>query len=539
MGAELIAFLIEGTLATSAALLAVLALRRPMARTFGAGCLPLLWALVPLAQLAVWLPAPEKQATATWQILPAMALPAAVGTSLPAAPAGPSGSLLLALAWGLGGVLALIYFMLQQRRFRRRLGRLQVLDDGVLRAESSEVGPAVLGLVRPRIILPADFTQRFSEAEQALILAHERSHLRRGDVAANAIATALRCIYWFNPLVHYAAHRLRHDHELASDAEVVQRYPHARRQYADTLLNVQLAVPGLPVGCLWQSSHPLKERILMLSTVRNSPVRRRIGTSLVVALALCSAGMAWSNQPASRQDASLSAAPAPLQHALVEVDFDGQTYAPEVKFDPATGFSMGFDEPGRSWRASFAYDPEHAQFSSAVFEFNGQPATPVDLLALSRGEQVTTTAPNADSSLRLKAKVTPVEPADAAATKGSSPVAETGPTYRRLAPPTYPEAAIAAGQEGVVLLRVLVAADGRPERIEVERATLPGVFDAAAREAVAKWTFNPATRDGLAVSAWSQVPICFSLDESSSQPACAGDSGALDAIHLRPTQPKT
>lgn len=311
-----------------------------------------------------------------------------------------------------------LFFFLLQRRFRQRLGRLRPIDAGLLVAESRELGPAVLGLLRPRIILPADFSQRFNAQQQSLILAHERSHLRRGDIVANAIATLLRCIYWFNPLFHYAAVRLRHDHELASDAEVMQRHPHARRQYADTLLNVQLAVPGLPVGCLWQSSHPLKERILMLSSVRNTPARRRLGALLATSVALSTAALAWAGQPGSA-------------HA-----------------DPT----------------------------------------------------------------------------------GTAPAPEVGPGYRSLSPPAYPPAAIAAGEEGKVILKVLVAVDGSVKQLEVAAASLPGAFDDAALAAVRSWKFNPATQDGTPVEAWVQVPICFSLKQDESA-ACSAGPDALDGIY--------
>src|SRR3546814_498383 len=113
-----------------------------------------------------------------------------------------------------------------QRRFHRSLGALRVDGNGLLRAGSSTGLPAVVGL-RARIVLPADFDVRYSADERALILAHERTHRARGDVAGNALMAALRCVYWFNPLLWIAADRFRRDQELACDATVVARHPHA------------------------------------------------------------------------------------------------------------------------------------------------------------------------------------------------------------------------------------------------------------------------------------------------------------------------
>ena len=69
------------------------------------------------------------------------------------------------------------------------------------------------------------------------------------------------------------------------------------------MLNVQLAVPGLPVGCHWQSSHSLKERILMLKQPPPGAGRRRVGTLVLgAALAACSYA-AWAVRPAAPADA--------------------------------------------------------------------------------------------------------------------------------------------------------------------------------------------------------------------------------------------
>jgi TonB family protein len=162
----------------------------------------------------------------------------------------------------------------------------------------------VIGALRPRIVLPADFERRFDAEQRELILAHERSHVRRRDVAARWAACALRCCYWFNPLAHVAASRLRLDQELAADADVLRMHPHARRRYAETLLEEQLAVPGLPVGCLWQSSHPLKERLLMIK----HPVTPRFShrTRIAFATAIIASGctLAWAGQPPRSTDSS-------------------------------------------------------------------------------------------------------------------------------------------------------------------------------------------------------------------------------------------
>lgn len=423
MTRELLAVLAEGLVASSAAIVFVLLLRGAWQRRFGAAALPLLWALVPASLLAVALPAriepvsvePVRFAASSATVADA----AAPVTDLPAA----AGDWLIAL-WLFGSAVSGIHFLRLQRRFRHRLGPMRDRGDGVRVAAASALSPAVLGLLRPRIVVPADFERRFDSEQQALILAHERSHLRRGDLFANAAATVLRTVYWFNPLIHFAATRMRHDHELASDAEVLRLHPHARRRYAETLLNAQLAVPGLPVGCLWQSSHPLKERIIMLKHPAPSRFNRRASLAMGLGLSLAVSALAWAAQPPrlATAEGSTSAAPATAQ-------------------------------------------------------------------------------------------------------------GDTDASYRSLAPPRYPKAALESRQGGRLLLDVTISAEGEPVDVTVAHTDQPGVFDAAAIAAVRGWRFNPATRDGKAVGSRVQVPICFALDEI--QTDCPGPDAALDGIHIR------
>jgi len=197
----------------------------------------------------------------------------------------------------------------RQARFTAGLGRLTRGDGGTWRAEHPGAGPAVVGVLRPRIVTPADFEARFAAKERGLILAHESVHLRRGDARVNALAAAGQCLGWFNPLVHLAAHRMRIDQELACDATVLGEAPAHRRLYAEVLLKTQLASQALPLGCHWPptSDHPLKERIAMLKSPLPAPARRTLGFAAVALLGLGTACAAWAAQPAAAPPALITA----------------------------------------------------------------------------------------------------------------------------------------------------------------------------------------------------------------------------------------
>jgi bla regulator protein blaR1 len=130
----------------------------------------------------------------------------------------------------------------------------------LLRSADTSVGPLVLGLFRSRIIIPADFYERYSEAEQRLVIAHELAHIRGGDLYANAIATVMQILFWFNPLLHWAVSRMRLDQELACDARVLRSthdFADPAKTYAAAVLKTALPQSASPLACHWQSRHPL------------------------------------------------------------------------------------------------------------------------------------------------------------------------------------------------------------------------------------------------------------------------------------------
>jgi periplasmic protein TonB len=83
-----------------------------------------------------------------------------------------------------------------------------------------------------------------------------------------------------------------------------------------------------------------------------------------------------------------------------------------------------------------------------------------------------------------------------------------GPQPQRVA---YPRESLIAREQGTVVLRVLVGADGVVEKVEIEKSSGHARLDRAAREAVSKWSFHPAQRSGAAYAAWALVPVTFSL----------------------------
>lgn len=89
---------------------------------------------------------------------------------------------------------------------------------------------------------------------------------------------------------------------------------------------------------------------------------------------------------------------------------------------------------------------------------------------------------------------------------GSTPVPITSPA------PDYPREAFRNGESGTVLIRVHVGADGVPFAVDLVESSRSRSLDRAASDAVKRWRFRPAQRDGRPVAGEVQIPISFNAD---------------------------
>ena len=324
MSNEVFADLVRLVLASSLAMLVVLGLRHSVRRVFGAGISYALWLLVPFSMLAVFVPRPESLPIVIVERGQPM-FDALLGSSaLTSTPIEANQWLLL--VWLVGTLLSFALIVLMQWRLLLRLGPLKKRDDGSWQSRDDAFGPMLIGILQPRIIVPASFDQLYAVQERELIIAHERVHRRRGDAQINALVVFLRCLQWFNPLAHVAAQLFRKDQELACDAGVIRQFPNARRSYADAMLKTQLVDSGLPIGCFWQSSHPIKERIAMFKKPIPSRMKRALGSSVLCVAVLATSCLVWAAQ-ASEVNASYARMSAPIYpQDLNGVDVEGTVY---------------------------------------------------------------------------------------------------------------------------------------------------------------------------------------------------------------------
>jgi len=99
-------------------------------------------------------------------------------------------------------------------------------------------------------------------------------------------------------------------------------------------------------------------------------------------------------------------------------------------------------------------------------------------------------------------------------TKSTTPDSEPSAiTYGHQTRVAYPRESLINHEQGTVILKVLVSAEGLVQAVEIEKTSGYLRLDRAARDAVKSWSFHPALRNGVAQSAWALVPVTFNLQQ--------------------------
>ena len=165
---------------------------------------------------------------------PALTLPGdeAPAVPPPEAPAPFPWRAVITGVWLAGGAAMGSYGLISYLRLRRRLFGAIRARDGAWEHPAVD-SPFILGMLRPRIYLPAGLAGQ----ARSFILCHERAHLRRLDHIVKPVCWAALALYWFNPLVWAAYVLMSRDIEAACDEAVVRQLgPQVKADYSYTLL---------------------------------------------------------------------------------------------------------------------------------------------------------------------------------------------------------------------------------------------------------------------------------------------------------------
>lgn len=191
---------------------------------------------------------------------------------------------LLMTLWIAGAALFLLYhglgtwfFTRKARRWSRSAGEetlrvygevcreMGVRRPPVLRVSPEAGSPMMMGLLRPRLMLP---TEDIGERELAFVLRHELTHHRRHDLWYKLALLLANGMHWFNPLIFLLRREAERDLELTCDDAVVARADaETRRAYSETLLASVHRQKGLSRAVL--STHFYGGKEVMKERFRN------------------------------------------------------------------------------------------------------------------------------------------------------------------------------------------------------------------------------------------------------------------------------
>ncbi|MGH7451870.1 MAG: M56 family metallopeptidase, partial [bacterium] len=152
--------------------------------------------------------------------------------------------------------------------------------------------PALLGFIRPRLLLPERILQALSPAELRHVFLHELAHVKRLDIFCSWLVTFLQILHWFNPILWFAFNRLRSDLEIACDSLALstprknQRYDYGRTIIKVLELTAKISpLPGA-AGILEDKDY-MKRRISKIGDTRLVAKRwSPIGALLVAGLGM-------------------------------------------------------------------------------------------------------------------------------------------------------------------------------------------------------------------------------------------------------------
>jgi TonB family protein len=381
---------------------------------------------------------------------------------------------------------------------------------------NNAVVPSVVGLWRPRLVLPRHILKKLGEEDLCAILLHERAHCVRRDPFRGVVQRICLAAFFFYLPIWLVIRRLHETAELACDERAV-RAGCDPADYGRALARVfSLGLdPVVGWGAMGRGSGSLLHRRLV--NIYDTQRRRRVNAYR--ALLLCGvlvvmAGLFVPIPTFARDKGGNPLAPGSV--LALDVTPEIIEYCkPEY---PERARKAGVE--GRvllSMRISASGEVDSLVIEEGV---GGYPELGEAAAAAARrwlfepgklhGEPVTSW---------IKAPVIFTLQPRHGIDESRLPVLDTMPELMEQRSPIYPVRAREDHAGGRVILNLHVSASGVVDSVLVDQG-VDGYpeFGESAREAALDWRFAPGTRDGQAVDAWVRCPVLFRLDSSKGQP---------------------
>jgi TonB family protein len=392
-----------------------------------------------------------------------------------------------------------------------------------LLAEASGPMPLTWGIIRPRILLPAD-AKDWTEERKRVVISHEMVHIRRRDWLWQICAEVLRALYWFHPLVWVAAAKLRQESERACDDGVLSTGI-AGLDYARHLLDLARtfgnARPGWAAALAVARPSSLERRLVAML---NPSIDRRGLThaarlTIAAATILLLLPLAALRLPAQNLSGAFTG-------SVSDASGTGVRNATVIMTIPKGYMFAGKEYASNETQMTTTDD-------DGKFTFKSLPAGEYELRILKRGFEEyrapqVMLEPGRESSLNVTLKIGSVmEEVDVVPEGTVKPLPESQnagkPVRLRLGgdvqaaklitkvQPLYPVTAKTAGIQGTVILHAVIGLDGRPLSLRVMNKDVDPDLARASVEAVNQWRYQPTLLNGEPIEVDTTIKVNFTL----------------------------
>jgi hypothetical protein len=146
--------------------------------------------------------------------------------------------------------------------------------------------PMTWGIFRPKLLLP-DESEQWTEDRRHVVVLHELAHAKRWDYLTNLVTQFVCALYWFNPLVWFAARQMIAERERACD-DIVLRHGARPADYAEQILQIAAGLrPGYGgIAMARPSKLEGRLRAILDSTRNRAAVTRFIVLAALILLAV-------------------------------------------------------------------------------------------------------------------------------------------------------------------------------------------------------------------------------------------------------------
>ena len=513
----------KGTAILAAAFVAAALLRRASAAARHFLWTETLCALL-LLPLVIWI-------TPSWKIAPAVLLPASQVSEVTTLVVRPHTASPLTipwlLLWALGAAVAGTRFATgaaYTRRLVRRSAHAGYAATAaaeiaralgirrkvtVLESEAAPV-PLACGVLCPAVVLPRGASE-WPATRLVTVLRHELVHVRRWDLAAQALAQVVCSLYWFHPLAWLAARKLRQERERACDDAVLAAgiAPH---DYAAELVDLARGLASRRRS--WANASAMAETSDLESRVRalfERRNRRPLGIKgaiaielAVLALLLPVAALKVHAQTPGGGLAGIVVDPsgARVPNAKVVVQNLNGTTQQTIMSDAAGEYRFNGLLPGDYTLQIDMRGFKRARINATVVA--GQVSRIDGRLAVGdvsesitvTGVKPPTVTPNVMGThdrVRVGGNVQPV-------------------MLVKQTPPEYPAELQQAGVQGIVTIQAIISKDGEPLNPRVLSTNVDPRLIQLALSAYQQWRYKPALLNGEPIETLTKVDIEFTLN---------------------------